>query len=188
MRVDGRHVGVCLAPEAIADSVLGQLCLGEAASLRAFLPLLDRFHLVLEGMITPGARLAPPPSLAMPVVLCHSSLGISRTGTPAGFHALAVLGDALGLFGLGSAVGHSRLLGQLAGVHDEKSEFFHRASPVSIFYFHRADDTVPVPTPWGFVPCPTRLCEQQRSLALLLPPHLPLLPHGTRARDQRDQP
>jgi hypothetical protein len=113
-------------------------------------------------MIAPEARRAAPPSLPTAFIIDEGRFGISRTGKPAGFHALDVLGDALGLFGLGGAVGHPRLLGQLAGVHDEQSECFHSASPVSLFYFHRADDTVPMPAPWGFVPCPTRLFEQQR--------------------------
>ena len=139
-------------------------------------------------MIAPEARLAAPPSLSPAVVVDDGRLGISRTGKPAGFHAPDVLGDALGFFGLGGAVGHRRLLGQLAGVHDEKPECFPSASPVSLFDFHRADDTGPMPAPWGLLPRPPRLFEQQRQGALLLTPRRQLVPHRTRARAQRDQP
>jgi hypothetical protein len=139
-------------------------------------------------MIAPEARLAAPSSLPPAFIVDNGRLGISRTSKPAGFHALDVLGEALGLSGLGAAVGRSRLLGQLAGMHDEKPEFFHSESPVSVLYFHRTDDTVPMPAPWRLLPSPTRLFEQQRQGALLLTPRLQLLPHGIRARDQRDQP
>ena len=139
-------------------------------------------------MIAPEARLAAPPSLPPAFIVGDGRLGVGRTGKPAGFHALDVLGDALGLFGLGGGIGHGRLLGQLAGVHDEKTERFHSEPPVSIFHFHLADDTVPVPAPWGLLPCPARFFEQERQRALLLAPRLQLLPHRTGARDQRDEP
>jgi hypothetical protein len=105
-----------------------------------------------------GAYAALPPAF----IVGDGRLRVSSTGKPVGFHALDVLGKALGLFGLGGTVGHGCLLGQLAGVHNEKPDLFHRAAPVSVFHFHRADDTVPMPAPWGFLARPTRLFEQQR--------------------------
>src|SRR5262249_5214352 len=86
LRVGGRHVvGLCLDAEAITEAVLGLLCLGGTASLCAFLPLCDRFHLVMEGMVPPGPRLAPTPPLAAAFVLGNGDLRIGGTGKPTGF-------------------------------------------------------------------------------------------------------
>jgi hypothetical protein len=148
--------------QTIADLDLGCRRLRWTASTRPLCGRTDRFYTIVKRMIAPEARLAAPPSLPPAFIVGNGRLGISRTGKPAGFHALDVLGDALGLPGLGAAVGRSRLLGQLAGVHDEKPEFFHSESPVSVLYFHRTDDTVPMPVPWRLLPSPTRLFEQQR--------------------------
>jgi hypothetical protein len=71
-----------------------------------------------------------------------------------------VLGEAFGLFGLGGGVGDGCLMSQLAGVYDEKTEFFHSVAPVSVFHCHWAGDTAPVPAPWGLLPCPAWLFEQ----------------------------
>ena len=98
-----------------------------------------------------------PPALPPTCIVGDGRLGVSRTGKPAGCHALDVLGAALGLFGLGGSIGCSRLLGSLARVHDEKTEGFSRESPISVFYFHLADDPAPMPTPWGFLAPPPRL-------------------------------
>jgi hypothetical protein len=56
-----------------------------------------------------------------------------------------VLCDARGLCGLGRSRGHRRLLGSLAGGHDETTERFYSEASVSIFHFHLADDPAPVP-------------------------------------------
>lgn len=101
MGVRGGHVGFSLDPQARADGILRQRGLGEATSRRAFLPLRDHFHLIVEGMITPGPRRASTPSLAMPLVLCNRRLGIGDTRTPPGFHTLDGLCDRLGFLGLG---------------------------------------------------------------------------------------
>src|SRR5918912_731813 len=115
--------------------------------------------MIVERMRAPEARLAASPPLSTAFIVADGGLGISRTGKPARFHTLDVLGNALGFFGLGGAGGHSRLLGQLAGVHDEKPECFHRASPIRVFDFHPADDTGPMPAPWGLWPRTPRLFE-----------------------------
>jgi hypothetical protein len=86
-------------------------------------------------MVPPGLRLAPTPPLSTPFVLRNRRLGVGRAGKPAGFHALDVLSNALGLFGLGGGVGGGRLLSQLAGVHDEKPELFDRASSIGLCHF-----------------------------------------------------
>ena len=100
-----------------------------------------------------------------------------------GFHAPDVLCNALGLFGLGSGIGYRRLLGQLAGVHDEKTDRFQSAAAVSVFHFHLADDTGPVPTSRRLLAGPARFFEQERQRAVLLAPCLQLLAHRTCARD-----
>ena len=110
-------------------------------------------------MIAPETRLAAPPSLPPAFIVGDGRLGVGRTGKPSGFNTLDVLGDASSLFGLGGGVGDGRLLSQLAGVDDEKTEGFHRASPVSVFHFHWAGNTLPVPTSGGLLPCPARLFE-----------------------------
>src|SRR5262252_6877866 len=127
-------------------------------------------------MVPPGLRLTPTPPLPTPVVLRNRRLGVGRAGKPAGVHALDVLSNALGLFGLGGGIGGGRLLSQLAGVHDEKQELFDRA-----------DDTGPVPASWLFLAGPARLFEQKRQRAVLLAPRLRLLAHRARAGDERDQ-
>jgi hypothetical protein len=96
-------------------------------------------------MMAPGVWPAAPLSLSTPFIVGHGRLRIGGTSKPPSFHALDVLGDALGLFGLGGGVGHGRLLGQLAGVHDEKPELFHSAVPVRVFHLHLADDTLSMP-------------------------------------------
>ena len=105
------------------------------------------------------ARLAAPPSLPSAFRVGEGCLSVGRIGKPSGFNALDGLGDAPGLFGLGGAVGRGRLLGQLAGVHDEKPEFFDSKAPISVFHFHRADDTVPVPASRRLLACPARFFE-----------------------------
>jgi hypothetical protein len=110
-------------------------------------------------MIAPEARRAAPPSLPSAFIVGDSRLSVGRTGKPSGFHALDVLGNALGLFGLGGAVGRGRLLGQLPGVHDEKPEVFYSKAPISVFHFHLPDDTVPVPASRRLLACTARLFE-----------------------------
>src|SRR4029450_3310729 len=125
----------------------------------------------------PGARRAATPTLTTAFIVGDGCLGVSRPGKPAGFNALDVLYDALGLSGLGGSVGDGRLLSQLAGVYDEKTELFASESPVSVFHCHRADDTVSVPAPWGLLPCPAWLFAQARQRTLLLAPCLQLFRH-----------
>ena len=105
MGVSGQHMGFDLDPEAIADGILGQRGLGGAPSLRAFLPLRDRFHPIVQGMVTPGPRLAPSPPLPTPFVLRNSRLGIGGIRKPAGFDTLDVLCDTRGFFRLSCGIG-----------------------------------------------------------------------------------
>src|SRR5262249_10823414 len=119
----------------------------------------DRVHLIVERMIAPEARLAAPPSLPPAFIVGDGRLSVGRTGKPSGFNTLDVLGDALGLFGFGGAIGRGRLLGQLAGVHDEKPEFFYSQAPIGVFHFHLADDTVPVPASRRLLACTARFFE-----------------------------
>src|SRR5215475_14412161 len=138
-------------------------------------------------MVAPRPGLTPTPPLASPFIFCNGGLCVGSTGKPAGFHALDVLGNTLGFFGLGDGVGRRRLLGQLAGVHDEKAEVFHSTAPVRVFHFHLADDTAPMPASWSLLTCPARLFQEQGQRPMLPAPDLQLLAHRTRAWDQCDQ-
>jgi hypothetical protein len=131
--------------QAIADLNLGGFRLRRTASLCPLLGNTNRFHPIVEGMIAPGGWLAAPPSLPTPFIVGNGRLRIGGTSKPSSFHTLDVLGDALGLFGLPGGVGHGRVLGQLAGVHDEKTALFHSAAPVRVFHLHLADDTLSMP-------------------------------------------
>jgi hypothetical protein len=115
--------------------------------------------MIVERMIAPGPWPAATPPLTTACIVGDGCLGVSRTGNPVGFNALDVLDAALGLSGLGGSVGDGRLLSQLAGGYDANTARFPSASPVSVFPFHRADDTVSVPAPWGLLPCPAWLFE-----------------------------
>ena len=86
---------------------LGGLCLGRTASTCALCGHADRFDPIVERMIAPEERLAAPPALPPAFIVDDGRLGIRRTGKPASCHALDGLGNALGLFGLGSAIGPS---------------------------------------------------------------------------------
>jgi hypothetical protein len=99
-------------------------------------------------MRAPGPWLAATPPLATPFVCRYGGLRIRGTGKPPGFDPLAVVRDPLHLFGLGGGVRRRRLLGQLAGVHDEKSQGLQAHLPVTIFHLHVAYDTLPVPRSW----------------------------------------
>ncbi len=159
VHVLGGDQGLCVHDQAIADLDLGCLGLRRTASTRPLFGGTDRFHTIVESMIAPKAWLAAPPSLTTAFIVGDGRLGVGRTGKPSGFNALDVLCNALGLVGLGGGVGHGRLLGQLAGVHDEKTELFQSESPVSVFHFHLADDTVPVPASRRLLACPARFFE-----------------------------
>jgi hypothetical protein len=139
-------------------------------------------------MRAPQARLAAPSTLPLPFIVSDGRLGIRRTGKPAGFHALDVLGNALSLLSLGGGVGTGCLLSSLAGVHDEKTERFDREPSISVFHWHGANDTRPVPVSRWLLTRTARFCEQERQRTVLLAPHFQLLPHGTGARDQGDEP
>jgi hypothetical protein len=67
--------------------------------------------MIVERMIAPGARRAAPPSLPTAFIVADGCLGVGCTGKPAGFHTLDVLGDTLGLFGLGGGIRRGCLLG-----------------------------------------------------------------------------
>ena len=140
--------------QAIADFDLGCLSLRRTASAQPLFGGGDCFHTIVERMIAPEARRAAPPSLPPAFIVGAGRLGVGCTGKPAGFHTLDVLGDALGLFGLGGGVGDGCLMSQLAGVDAEQAEFFYSELPVSVCHFHWADDAAPVPTPWELLPGP----------------------------------
>src|SRR4029450_1141698 len=102
----------------------------------------------MEAMIPPEPWRAAPPSLPTAFIVGEGRLSLSCTSKPAGFHALDVLGDALGLFGLGGGVGRGRLLGQLAGVHDQTAYLGHVEAPIRVLHGHAADETLCMPAWW----------------------------------------
>src|SRR5215471_14711218 len=104
MSLVGGHQGLGGHDQTIADFDLGYLRLRRTASPRALFGRVDRFDPIVERMIAPEARRAAPPSLPTAFVVADGRLGLSRTGKPAGFHTLAVRGDALGFLGLRGAV------------------------------------------------------------------------------------
>jgi hypothetical protein len=121
---------------------------------------MDRFDLIVQDMMTPRPWLAPTPPLAAPLVLGNGRLRIGSPGKPAGFHVPDVLCDTLGFLRLGGSIRHSRLVGQLAGVHDQKAYLGHVEVPVSVLHWYATDDTLPMPaSPW-LLPGPTRFCKQ----------------------------
>ena len=160
VRVLSGAQGLWAHAEAIADLNLGSLRLRRTAATSPRFRDTDRFYTIVQGMVTLRPGLAPTPPLASPFVLCNGGLRVGGTGKPAGFNALNVLCNTLDLFSLGGGVGHGRLLGQLAGVHNEKPEFFQRKSSVSVFYCHPTDHTLPVPAPRRLPTRTTRFFEQ----------------------------
>ena len=147
--------------QVIADLDLGYLALRRTASTPPLCEGVDRYHTIVERMIAPEARRAAPSSLTTTCIVGDRRLGVGCAGNPAGFNTLDMLGDALGLFGLGGGIGHGRLLGQLTRGHDQQTALFPSAAPVSVFHFHLADDTVPVPASWRLLASPARFFEQE---------------------------
>jgi hypothetical protein len=73
-------------------------------------------------------------------------------------------------------------------VHDEKTERFDREPSISVFPFHGAHDPSPVPVSRRLLTRTARFFEPEGQRTVLLAPHVQLLPHGTGARDQGDEP
>ena len=107
----GGDQGLWVPDQTIADRDLGGLGLRRTASTRPLYGGADCFDTLVKRMVAPEARLATPPSLPPAFIVADGRLGVGCTGKPAGFHALDVLSDTLGLFGLGGVIGHGRLLG-----------------------------------------------------------------------------
>jgi hypothetical protein len=111
MRVFRGEQGFWTHDQAISDLSLGDLGLRWPASPRPLFGGTDGFHMRVKRMIAPGARRAAPPSLAVAFIVADGRFGVGRTSKPAGFHTLDVLGDTLGLFGLGGSIRRGCLLG-----------------------------------------------------------------------------
>ena len=111
MRVFRGEQGFWAHDQAIADLNLGGLGLRRPAAPRPLFGGADGFHKIVEHKRAPGARCAAPPSLPTAFLVADGRLGVGRTGKPAGFHALDVLDDTLGLFGLGGGIRRGCLLG-----------------------------------------------------------------------------
>src|SRR5262245_59888106 len=139
-------------------------------------------------MVTPRPGLAPTPPLATPFVLCNGRLCVSGTGKPLRFHVPDVLCDPLSFLGLRGGIRPRCLVSQLARVDDQKAALGHVLSPIRVLHGHAAADTVPMPVSRRLLTRTARFCEQEGQGTVLLAPRFQLLPHGTGARDQRDEP
>jgi hypothetical protein len=96
-------------------------------------------------MGTPRPWLTPTPPLATPFVLGHGGLCVGGTSQPPRFYVLDVLGTTRGFLGLGGGIRRRRLVGQLAGVDDQKAYCRHVEAPVRVLHWHTADDALPMP-------------------------------------------
>jgi hypothetical protein len=110
-------------------------------------------------MRAPEARRAAPPSLPTAFVVADGRLGGGCTGKPAGFHALDVLGDTLGLLGLGGGIRRGCWLGSLARVDDQQTALGHVETPVRVLHGHATDDALPLPASRRLLPGPSRFFE-----------------------------
>jgi hypothetical protein len=138
-------------------------------------------------MIAPGVRGAAPPALPTAFLGGDSLLRIGGAGQPPRFNVLDGLCQTLGFLGLGSGIRHGRLVGQLARVDAQKAELGHVLSPIRILHGHAAEDPGPMPVSRRLLTSPARLFEQEGQRTVLVAPRCQLLPHGTGARDQRDE-
>ena len=188
VRVLVRDQGLWGPNQALADLDRGGLRLRRTASTRPLCGGTDRVHLRGERRRAPEARRAAPPSLPPACRGGDGRLSVGRPGKPAGCNTLAGLGDVLGLWGWGGALGRGRWRGQLAGVHDEKPACFYSQAPSGVVHCPLADDPGPVPASRRLLACTARLCESPGQRGLLRAPRLHLLAHRTRARDQRAPP
>jgi hypothetical protein len=76
----------------------------------------------MQRVRAPGSGPSATPALATSGIVSDGLLRIRGTGKPLGCDAPQVLRDALGLLGVGFGKGLPLLLGQLAGVHDDKPD------------------------------------------------------------------
>src|SRR5215831_3633713 len=111
-------------------------------------------------MVTPRLWLAPTPPLAMPFVLGNSGLCVGGTSKPPRFHVLDVLGNTRGFLGLGGGIRRRPLVGQLAGVDDQKADFCHVEAPIRVLHGHAADDALPMPAARRLLTGPPGFFEQ----------------------------
>src|SRR5215813_6422129 len=160
MRVFRGEQGLWAHDQAIADLHLGGLGLRRPAAPRPLFGSIDGFHMIVEPMIAPGTRRATPPSLPPACIVADGGLGVGGTGKPAGFHALDVLSNMLGLFGLGSGIRRGRLLGSLARVDDQKTDLCRVEMPVRVLHGHAPDDALPMPASRWLLTGPSRFFEQ----------------------------
>src|SRR5215211_2290141 len=111
-------------------------------------------------MVTPRPWRAPTPPLATPFVLGNGGLCVGGTSKPPRFHVLDVLGNTRGFLGLGGGVCRPSLVGQLAGVDDQKAYFRHVEAPARVLHWHTADDALPMPAARRLLTGPPRFFEQ----------------------------
>lgn len=168
--------------KARVDLHRGHLGLRRTAALGPFFGDTHSVYTIVEGMIAPGVRRAASPSLPTAFIVGDGGLGVGGTGKPAGFHAPDVLGETLGFRGVGRGIRPSGLVSQLAGVDHQEAYLCHVEASVSVFHFHLADDTGPVPASRRLLAGAARFVEQERQRPMLLAPGLHRLAHGTRAR------
>ena len=145
--------------EARAHLHLGCFGLRWTAAPRPFLRDTDRFDSRVSDMVTPRPWRAPTPPLATPVVLGDGRLRVSSPGKPSRFHGLDGLGNTRGCLGLGRAIRRRRLVGQLAGVDDQKADVRPVEAPVRVRHGHTADAAWPMPAARRLLTGPPRFFE-----------------------------
>src|SRR5512138_664278 len=72
----GGDQGLCMHGQTIADLDLACLGLRWTTSTQPLYGSADGFHTIVQGMVTPEARRAPPPSLPPAFIVADGRLGV----------------------------------------------------------------------------------------------------------------
>jgi hypothetical protein len=138
-------------------------------------------------VIPPGT--GPAPAVPRPLALLRGErrCGIRQAGTPPGVPLPPVVCQGGGGLLLGSGRGVGVLLRQLTRLHHHNAPCLLGDAPSAVCDLHLAAHTVAMPAAWFFGLRPTGLLHQERPDRRLLSPYFPCLPHGTGARDERDE-
>ena len=146
----------------------------------------DRIDPIVQDMVPPRPRLTSTPPCPRP---SYSAMAASASAAQANRRAsmLDVLCDPLGFLGLGGGIRRRRLVGQLAGVDDQKAYVCHVEAPVRVLHGHAADDTVPMPATRRLLTSPPRFSSNKGNAPCCWP-HASTSWRTVRAWHQRDQP
>jgi hypothetical protein len=180
----GLRQGFDLAHEAIARLRRGQDRLGGAAPPRPTCragvshdAIPDRGR---APSLWPAASLPRPPAL----LRCEGRCGIRLTGTPAGVHALHVLGARARFLGWRAGLRLGWLLGQVTRMHHDQSPVPLRHLPLAVLHLHRAVHAWARPAARRGVLRPPTLFDEPRQRGGRLSPSFAFLTDGTRTRPE----